>query len=209
MILLFHISEKYQKEYSVKGQKQVHICKGGLSSSYDYLKQWSLRDFAKSQGWKEGEPLILIGWSAGCFPIRNWLLTPDAREIATAVMLLDGLHSAGPPCRKETIAGVLAYNHFANTNPSKHLFINTWTQIDPKTYASTASCASLLVPGPGSILLGYSGTDAEAHMKQLQIFGPELMDSIRGMICPSPRGILYALVAAVAGLIGYQLVKRK
>lgn len=132
------------------------------------------------------EPVILIGFSAGCWAVRAWLREPDARLRTVAAVFLDGLHSskAGP------LSGVLDYARMVIDQPLKRACVITHSQIVPP-YTSTRATAEVilrelhLLRDPqdnatigGLHLLSYPGADAAAHVRQLRSVGPEVCQRI-------------------------------
>ena len=141
-----------------------------LGNKYtEWAKTHSLRDVLAENGWK-GEPVVLVGWSAGCFPIRQWLRDAGNRSLVAGAVLLDGLHTSGPPCQLD---GVTPLVEFARTG--KPLAV-TASLIVPGSYASTKDCLDLLrasLPAGANVqLLQASDSD---HVAQVRVVGPPLL----------------------------------
>lgn len=164
---------------------------GPASSSYDDragLARQPLSDVVRRfcPGVAEGTPVVLIGFSAGCWAVRHWLRDIDTRSRVPAAVLLDGLHVTGPSplggevdaCR-EAMAG-------------QRCVVVTHTQIDPVTYRGTADSADRLLAELRLVRMGrresidvgdlhvlaYDGTTAGDHGRQLQLVGPDVCRDI-------------------------------
>jgi hypothetical protein len=217
LLCTFHIGESLIPSYSAPlgSPRTLRTMRGGLSQVYVDLAKQPLRSWLDSNapGWTP--PLILVGWSAGCFAARDWLRSdPEAHGLIDAIVMLDGLHSSGPPCRADQIAGVVEFSR----DPSK-LLVVTHSSIVPGTYASTTDCAQLLRSSQGWLsqnrnvhILGYPGDDAEAHVRQVREVGPEVMRSIvapwAGEADPEWQSAAVAVVLlAVAGGVAWYVLR--
>lgn len=173
------------------------VFKGGYSSSYQALAEASsLEEFVHEVApeWTEGEPLVLIAFSAGGWAVRHWLHDARARELATAVVILDGMHSSGDDdhCDPDKLDGIFAYADLARGSPEEHLLVVTTTDIVPPGYASTSACAAELLSHvdapagakrdegevPGVVVIDEGGTTAADHGKQQTSIGPEVLETI-------------------------------
>lgn len=133
-------------------------------------------------GTSPDEPVILIGFSAGCWAARAWLRQSDARLRTVGAMFLDGLHGGAA----SPLAGVLDYARMAMDDPRSRACVITHTQIVPP-YVSTRATAELILRelhltrndadgcSVGSFhVRSYAGADGIAHTRQLRTVGPVL-----------------------------------
>jgi hypothetical protein len=144
------------------------------------------------------------------FPIRQWLRSPASRALVAGALLLDGLHSAGPPCQEDAVTPLVEY---ARTGKP---FAVTASMIVPGSYASAKDCLDLLrehLPaGAQAELVQASDSD---HVAQVRDLGPRLF---REWLVPrlgtgggSPWAMPAALGAALgaaAGWAAYRLLSR-
>lgn len=166
-----------------EGSRAVYFNPGGLGSDYGAAAVRTPLLDAIDVG-LSGNPIVLVGWSAGVYAIRQWLKDAQTREQVAAVVLLDGLHgalTADGQCSLRGSEGVVRYGKLARQKPSDHLLVVTHSSIEPGEYASTASCARALtsaVGGTGTsfVVLGYEGSDAAAHVRQLRQVGPMVFE---------------------------------
>lgn len=133
----------------------LHIVSlGAGSSKYDEKKgiasRYTLEEYVReiAPEWRPGDELVLMAFSAGVWAPRAWMRDPPSRDLVSALVLLDGLHSPGHPpgtggCHLSTIHGVVAY---AREAPSRgHVLVVTNSEVDPGRYAGTSACAELLL----------------------------------------------------------------
>jgi len=203
-------SLKARYEAALPGAEVIVVSRGAGSSSYDEKSGLAaqyprLQAFlaASAPSWQPGDPVVLVAFSAGGWAVRAWLRDGASRELASAVVILDGLHagfdSAGG-CNKETIDGVLQYAWMCNQAPSSHLLVVTHTQIVPPGYASTTQCAALMPAGPGVKVLGYPGSDADAHNQQQREVGPAVLAEIVAPWLQRSPGKAAAIAAMIVGV---------
>lgn len=223
-VVLVHIGESlvpvYQEAFGPEAT--IHrVERGALSGAYgpDGLagEYPTLLHFLGSQApeWKPGVPVVVIAFSAGVAAPRAWLRDRRSREAASAVMLLDGLHSSearGGGCRPDQVDGVLAFAELAERMPASHLLIVTHTDIDPGSYASTTECAALVKPyADGSVVVErYRGSTAADHLEQQRSVGPELVESVvvpwlAGEYERIPLWFAVTFGVTVVGVLGFMI----
>jgi len=208
-VVLIHAGDSVRPAYeAVLGGLSLHLVEaGGYSASYDGTKGLAAAHPSVAAyiptiapGWKPGDPLVLVGFSAGCWALRSWLEDAANRRVATAVVLLDGLHSAGDAlrCDATALAGVIEYAR----DPDK-LCVVTHTEIIPPGYASTTACAAVVEDAaPDAVVLGYPGRTAEAHMNQLRAVGPAVLrDEVLPFLAEGKHRLGWVAVAALLGTI--------
>jgi len=133
---------------------------------------------------------------------------PASRDLVSALLLLDGLHSgysAEGQCKTSAVDGIVEYGWLAASEPSKHCLVLTHSDIVPEGYASTTQCADLvdleLPSSPAIHVWGEPGSDAEAHLRQVREVGPWAMEHIVApRLLPLSLGSELGLVAATFGL---------
>lgn len=220
-VLLVHIAESlvpvYQEAFGPEAM--IHVVeRGPVSSLYGTsglaAEYPTLLDFLRSHApeWRPGDPVVVVAFSAGVAAPRAWLRDLRSREAATAVVLLDGLHSPEAPgggCRPDRIDGVLAYARLAHERPAEHLLVVTHTDIDPRIYASTAECASLIEPGRSVLVEHYPGDEAADHLAQQRVVGPDLVAEEVAPFLRGERGLPWgALFVAAAAALGVWVALR-
>ncbi len=221
VVVLLHVGESLGAAYAAPlGAAWRNFVLGSGSGAYDentglVSRYPTLQGFLQAlvPEWEPGSQLVLVAWSAGCWAPRAWMKDPAQRELVSALVLLDGLHSGFAPgggCKEDAVDGIVGYGQLAASRPGQHLLVLTHTEIDPPGYASTTQCAELVeeeLPSSVSILIqGYPGDDAKAHTKQVREVGPAIMrDVVAGHLAGtrdtgmSPLKAL-ALVALIFGL---------
>lgn len=172
----------------------------GFSSVYVKLAQENpviehyLRDHFTN---KPRDPVILAAWSAGCFAAREWLRQKRNRDFVDGAVLLDGLHTPGPPCDKATLQGIIDFAH-----TGKPLVI-THTRITPPNAASTAECADLLREEighlPNVVIIGTDGDDADEHAYHTQVLGPPLIEEVVALVEARRQAAATAMEVATKG----------
>lgn len=90
--------------------------------------------------WRAPEPLVLLGFSAGCWAVRHFLRDAQNRRDVAAAVLIDGLHGESAA----SLGGVLEYARLCIREPRRHRLVVTNSDIDPVTYASTDDAAAWL-----------------------------------------------------------------
>jgi hypothetical protein len=170
----------------------------GFASKYPTLPDL-LRAFDKE--WIEGEPVVLIGFSAGCWALRAYLRNPDDRARVRIALFLDGMHSDGSDKQAEVgpIQGAIDFGGDVWRALGYKALIVSHTQIVPPGYASTRATADALlgamqIPRPsrstdfgigGVYVRAFPGGTAPDHAHQLQVVGPDL---IREIVTPTLAG---------------------
>lgn len=127
-------------------------------------------------------PVILMGFSAGCWAVRYYLRDPDARRRCAAVMLVDGLHASAD--NAEGLAGPTVYAKEALAG--RKVFVLTHSQIVPPYESTRATANHLLarlglkrddtrssVHEQGLHVIAADGVDGPAHSRQQMIVGVE------------------------------------
>lgn len=161
----------------------------GSGIAKDYPK---LSDYTRSRLPKMPytDPVVLIGFSAGCWLVRNWLRDMDTRIRCIAAVLVDGLHAGGSDKKVSLSAaheGVLDFARMALEHPDLHRLVITHSQIVPPGYASTRATADAVLqalqlqPRPstltsyqtgGLFIEAEQGGAASDHSRQLLEVGP-------------------------------------
>lgn len=191
------VRPKYEAALAGSGLTFHVFYRGGYSSSYQsYAESHTLEQFLDEVApeWNPGDPLVLIGFSAGCWAPRHWMQDASSRELVSALVLLDGMHSSGNEqvCNPDKLAGIFAFADMAKADPSAHLLVVTNTDIVPPGYASTTACAQALlehVDAPdggksdagevaGVVVIDYGGMDAAAHGAQQTVVGPSVLEEL-------------------------------
>lgn len=171
MFALFtHVPESFVGRYVDAGTPRGVVRLPLLGSGYtDWAKAHPLAEVLRGHGWDGSQRVVLVGWSAGVFPIRQWLRAPENRALVAGALLLDGLHSAGPPCQADAVAPLVAY-----AQTGKPLAV-TASLIVPGSYASAKDCLDLLrssLPPSAQVEL-VQATDSD-HVAQVRDVGPRL-----------------------------------
>ena len=203
-VLFCHIPESLRPRYLAEGDESAAINFNGLLSEYSgFARENTLRSVLLKNGWNGADRVVIVAWSAGVGAPREWLQSAANQSLIAGVLLIDGLHTPGPPCRLSTISGLVQFAR----NWSKAVVV-TNTSIPVQGYASTTDCKQLLQaqasPRPGLVIRGFPGSDAAAHVKQVREVGPELMQSIiRPFVLHRWQGVAVAAatIAALAALV--------
>lgn len=207
--ILVHGGESVRPRYeaALPGFTFHVVYKGGFSAPYEELANSTpLAAFVHSVApeWQEGDPLVLIGFSAGCFAPRIWMRDAGSRDMVSALVLLDGMHSKGSDtsCDPSSLDGIFAFADMAHADPSAHLLVVTNTDIVPPGYASTSACAAALLDHVGAtprakrdegrvagvVVLDYGGTTAADHNAQQTEVGPEVLKELVAPWIAAPAG---------------------
>lgn len=195
-------------EKALPGARVAVVYREGLSESYnevsgiakDYPTLGALMEHYAPE-WSAGEPLVMLGFSAGAWALRYYLRDPSAREAITAAIFLDGTYgNQGSACNLAPYDGVLAYAKLANDEPGLHRLVMTYSQAHP----GPGICANAIEkkePGPGVFVRGYPNGD---HGGQQGIVGPAIVEEL---VTPwiglgsSGFGRLVAYAALGAGIV--------
>jgi GH25 family lysozyme M1 (1,4-beta-N-acetylmuramidase) len=206
----------YEAALSPLGDVRVHfVNRNGLSARYDE-KTGLAREYPTvrqllatvAPDWKPDDPLLGIGFSAGCWAWRAWLRDEGNRANLACVMFIDGLH-AGLDAHKHVVesalSGVYTYADECRTSNGQKLLIqqnsDIQTELCSPHYASTSMTARALLdhlkveprnaPDDGEtagvIVRSYPGNGPAAHVQALMAAGPEL---IRQYVVPFFRRLL-------------------
>lgn len=155
------------------GLSEVYDEKTGLASKFPTL-DGLLAQFAP--GWSRGEPLVLLGFSAGAWALRYYLRDPSARDAISAAIFLDGLYgNSGSQCNLAPYAGVIAYGQEANASPSKKRLVMTYSAAHPGPGICSNAIAAAVGPGPGVFVRGYANGD---HGAQQNTVGPAVVNEL-------------------------------
>lgn len=166
-------------EKALPGARVAVVYREGLSESYNEVsgiaKDYPTLEALMAQyapDWSPGEPLVMLGFSAGAWALRYYLRDPSAREAINAAIFLDGTYGhQGASCNLAPYDGVLAYAAMANGAPSAHRLIMTYSQATP----GPGICANAIQakePGDGVFVRGYANAD---HGGQQGIVSPAIV----------------------------------
>lgn len=197
----------------------------GLSASYDE-KTGIAHDFPSLEAfmaeyapdWRPGDPLVLLGFSAGAWTLRYYLRDPAARELISAAIFLDGLYgSADGSSLHSAYDGVLEFARMAQADPQRHRLVMTYHgtpgpgALAPGIYSNLIADAVDGGNGPGVFARGYPNSD---HGSQQGIVGPAISEEL---IAPWLSGVPGAArswggkafaLGAIAILAGVAIAKR-
>lgn len=155
------------------GLSEVYDEKSGLASKFPTLDAFMAR-FAP--GWSRGEPLVLLGFSAGAWALRYYLRDPSARSAISAAIFLDGLYgNSGSQCNLAPYGGVIAYGQEANANPSAKRLVMTYSAAHPGPGICSNAIAAAVGAGPGVFVRGYANGD---HGAQQNTVGPAVVSEL-------------------------------
>lgn len=165
------------------GAEVVVIYEPGLSSAYNEVsglaaKFPALEDLLAhyAPGWSPGEPLVLLGFSAGAWALRYYLRDPSARDDITAAIFLDGLYGhTGTSCNLGPYEGVIAYGKEANADPANKRLVMTYSASHPGPGICSKAIAATVGAGPGVFVVGSSNPD---HGAQQGIVGPQVVKEL-------------------------------
>lgn len=190
----------------------------GLSASYDE-KTGIAHDFPTLEAfmseyapsWSPGDPLVLLGFSAGGWALRWYLRDQGARELVSAAVFLDSTY-CGDPCNPVNgLAGVVEFARLANAHPESHRLVMTFSQATAGPGRGAHAIEAAAGAGPGVFVRGYANAD---HGGQQGIVGPAISEEL---VAPWLSGVpsssggmgkLFAL-AALAILGGIALAKTR
>lgn len=169
-----------------QGLSEVYDEKTGIAKEYPTLRGL-LSVFAPE--WKPGEPLVVLGYSAGAWALRYYLRDASARADITAAIFLDGLYGApGGVCNMAPYQGVLAYAKEANANPASKRLVMTYS----KSYPGPDACSEAIkaaAPGPAVFTVPANNAD---HGAQQGVVGPAV---VKDLIAPWIGGSSSAVAA--------------
>lgn len=184
----------------------------GIAHEYPTLEAF-MEEFAPS--WRRGDPLVLLGFSAGAWALRYYLRDPDARDAIAAAIFLDGLYGAadGSSLHK-AYEGVLEFGRMAQADPDNKRLVMTYSAAHPGpgTYSNLIAREVDGGEGPGVFVRGYSNAD---HGAQQGIVGPAV---VRELIAGWIEGVRSGGIgfwgwivglAATVGLGGWLLGRRR
>lgn len=168
-------------EAALPGARVAVIYREGLSGAYNEVSGIA-KDFPTLEvllaeyapDWREGEPLVVLGFSAGGWALRYYLRDPAAREAINAAVFLDATYGTASGCDLSPYAGVLAYAELANADPTRHRLVMTYSQAHP----GPGFCANAIEgkqTGPGVFVRGYGNAD---HGGQQGIVGPAIVGEL-------------------------------
>ncbi len=165
-------------EQAMPGARVAVVYRDGLSAAYNEVTGVAkdvptlgalLAEYAPE--WSPGEPLVILGFSAGGWALRYYLRDPEAREAINAAIFLDATYGTKDGCDLTPYDGALAYAALANAEPGRHRLVMTYSQAHP----GPGFCANAIEgkePGPGVFVRGYANAD---HGGQQGIVGPAIV----------------------------------
>lgn len=169
-------------EAALPGARVAIVYRKGLSASYDEVSGIAkdyptlsslMAEYAPE--WSEGEPLVMLGFSAGAWALRYYLRDPDARAAITAAIFLDGLYGApGGACDLSPYQGVIDFGKEANATGQKRL-VMTYSQAHPAPGICSKAIEAACGGGDGVYVRGYANAD---HGGQQGIAGPEVVQEL-------------------------------
>lgn len=186
-IVLIHGGESTVKKLqAIMPGAQVSrvLIPGKLSAGYDentgIAKDYpTLRSFLAKYApqWTPGEPLVLLGYSAGAWALRYYLRDAGARADISAAIFLDGLYGApsGGSCNLGPYQGVIAYGKAANADPSAKRLIMTYSLSWPGPAECSKAIAQASGAGGGVFVRGYQNAD---HGAQQGVVGPAVVQEL-------------------------------
>lgn len=173
----------------------------GLAHQYPTLRGM-LAKYAPS--WHPGEPLVVLGFSAGAWALRYYLRSPQARRDINAAVFLDGLYGApGGVCDLSPYQGVITYAKEAHASPQTKRLVMTYSLAHPDPGVCSKAIAKAAGYGAGVYVVGVNNGD---HHAQQMVVGPDVLKDFVTPWLPKD-GILSkpwkvaALGAAIAGAV--------
>lgn len=171
---------------ALPGADVVVIYEPGLSGAYDektgLASKFPTLDAllaAYAPTWSPGDPLVLLGFSAGAWALRYYLRDPAARDVIDAAVFLDGLYGhSGTECNLGPYDGVIAYGKEANASPGSKRLVMTYSAAHPGPGICSNAIAQAVGTGPGVFVLGFTSGD---HGAQQNTVGPQV---VRDLIAP-------------------------
>jgi hypothetical protein len=199
-------------EDALPGAKVAVVYREGLSGAYnevtgiahDYPTLGELMaEYAP--WWSPGEPLVVLGFSAGGWALRYYLRDPEARDQINAAIFLDATYgTADGKCTLGVYDGVIAYGEEANARPAEKRLIMTYSQATPGPGICANAIQAAVGEGPGVFVTGYSNGD---HSAQQGVVGPE---QVRELVAPwihkkarSAWAWGFGVLALLAGAVFY------
>lgn len=177
----------------------------GIAHDYPTLERF-LAEYAPS--WKKGEPLVLLGFSAGGWALRYYLRDARARELVTAAVFLDSTY-CGEGCDPgPSFGGVVEFGRAANAAPDRHRLVMTYSAAHPGPGRGAVAIERAAGAGAGIFVRGYEDAD---HSAQQGIVGPAIVaELIRPWIGGAGGSGLFGwLLVPAAGLFVYALGWRR
>jgi hypothetical protein len=189
-----------------QGLSEVYNETTGLASEYPTLRSLMAQ---YAPGWSPGEPLVMLGFSAGAWALRYYLRDGQARSDITAAIFLDGLYGAsGGNCNLAPYDGVLSFAEDAQLHPSKKRLVMTYSKAHPAPELCSKAIAAAVGggSGPGVFVIGANNAD---HGAQQGVMGPMV---VRDLIAPwlrsSPSTLLRVALVVGAGAAAWFLTMR-
>lgn len=169
----------------------------GIASKYPTLPQL-MAHYVPS--WSEGDPLIVLAYSAGGWALRYYLRDPAARELVTAAIFLDSLYASGGAC--EPFGGVVEYAQLAQSQPTQHRLVMTYSQAHPGPGICSEHIAKAAGGGSGPGVFVVAANNAD-HGGQQGIVGPQVFEKyIVGWVPAGRKSSSNVLLCALAVLGG-------
>lgn len=216
-IVLIHGGESTGKKFQAIMPDAVVtvVYKPGLSSVYDELTGLA-KDFPTiaslmaqyAPSWSPGDPLVVMGFSAGGWALRHYLRSAEDRSLIAAAVFLDSLYASGGAC--VPFDGVLEFAKMAVADSSSKRLVMTYSQGHP----GPGICSNFIAKevgqsdGPAVYVVAPPGL---THGDHQGVVGPLVLEKYiagwlpegkRGLIARTPTWLLGALaVAAGAGAV--------
>jgi hypothetical protein len=175
----------------------------GIASQYKTLPEL-MSQYAP--WWRPGDPLVLLGFSAGGWALRYYLRDAAARSLITAAIFLDATYgNQGEQCIMDRWEGAVAYAKEANADPADKRLIMTYSPSHPGPRVCATAIEREAGAGPGVFVQGFN-TD---HGSQQGVIAPKMVAELitpwiggargSGIDMKTAAGIL--LIATGLGLV--------
>lgn len=170
-------------EAAMPGAQVALVYEPGLSTAYDERtgiasKFPTLRELLAHYApwWSPGDPLVILGYSAGGWALRHYLRDPAARRDVSAAVFLDSTYgNSGETCAIDRWLGVVEYAKEANLDPGAHRLVMTYSQAHPGPRVCATAIERAAGAGSGVFVRGYNNAD---HGAQQGVVGPAIVSEL-------------------------------